>query len=162
VVTTRYVLDTSTCIKIIRDHPVVSRPRIDGLTMGTVAMSVMTFGELRVSAERSARTSEWDALVDVLLVAIPAPDLTDDVDAHYGEIRAHLARTGQIIGSNDLWIGVHTRSVGATLMTSNVRGFMRIPDLRVENWASPDTLKGHAHAVHANPTHALSPTFALV
>ena len=89
-------------------------------------------------------------------------DLTDDVAAHYGELRAHLARTGQIIGSNDLWIGVHTRSVGATLMTSNVRGFMRIPDLRVENWASPDTLKGHAHAVHANPTHALSPTFALV
>jgi predicted nucleic acid-binding protein len=89
-------------------------------------------------------------------------DLTDDVDAHYGEIRAHLARTGQIIGSNDLWIGVHTRSVGATLMTSNVRGFMRIHDLRVENWASPDTLKGHPHAVHANPTHALSPTFALV
>jgi predicted nucleic acid-binding protein len=79
VVTTRYVLDTSTCIKIIRDHPVVSRPRIDGLTMGTVAMSVMTFGELRVSAERSARTSEWDALVDAQLVAIPAMDLTDDV-----------------------------------------------------------------------------------
>ena len=55
--TTRYVLDTSTCIKIVRDHPVVSRPLIDGLTVGTVAMSVMTFGELRVSAERSARTS---------------------------------------------------------------------------------------------------------
>ena len=47
--------------------------------MGTVAMSVMTFGELRVSAERSARTSEWDALVDAQLVAIPAMDLTDDV-----------------------------------------------------------------------------------
>ena len=161
-VSTRHVLDTSTCIKIIRDHPVVSRPLIDGLTVGTVAMSVMTFGELRVSAERSARTSEGHALVDALLVAIPAMDLTDDVAAHYGEIRAHLARTGQIIGSNDLWIGVHTRSVGATLMTSNVRGFMRIHDLRVENWASPDTLKGHAHAVHANPTQALSPTFALV
>lgn len=46
-VTTRYVLDTSTCIKIIRDHPVLSRPLIDRLTVGTVAMSVMTFGELR-------------------------------------------------------------------------------------------------------------------
>ncbi len=103
-------------------------------------MSVMTFGELRVSAERSARTSEWHALVDALLVAIPAMDLTDDVAAHYGEIRAHLARTGQIIGSKDLWIGAHVRSVGATLMTSNVREFMRIPDLRVEDWASPDTL----------------------
>ena len=139
-VITRYVLDTIICIKIIRDRPLVSRPRIDGLTMGTVAMSVITLGELRVGAARSARTSEGHALVDALLVTIPAMDLTDDVAAHYGEIRAHLARTGQIIGSNDLWIGVHTRSVSATLMTSNVRGFMRIPDLRVEDWASPDTL----------------------
>ena len=43
-------------------------------------------------------------------------DLTDDVAAHYGETRAHLARTCQIIGCNDLWIGVHARSVGATLI----------------------------------------------
>lgn len=137
-VITRYVLDTSICIKIIRDRPLVSRPRIDGLTMGTVAMSVITLGELRVGAARSARTSEGHALVDALLVAIPALDLTEQVAAHYGEIRAHLARTGQIIGSNDLWIGAHARSVGATLVTSNVREFMRIPDLRVEDWAAPD------------------------
>ena len=137
-VITRYVLDTSICIKIIRDRPLVSRPRIDGLTMGTVAMSVITLGELRVGAARSARTSEGHALVDALLVAIPALDLTEQVAAHYGEIRAHLARTGQIIGSNDLWIGAHARSVGATLVTSNVREFMRIPDLRVEEWAAPD------------------------
>ncbi len=137
-VITRYVLDTIICIKIIRDRPLVSRPRIDGLTMGTVAMSVITLGELRVGAARSARTSEGHALVDALLVAIPALDLTEQVAAHYGEIRAHLARTGQIIGSNDLWIGAHARSVGATLVTSNVREFMRIPDLRVEEWAAPD------------------------
>lgn len=35
-------------------------------------------------------------------------DLTDELAAHYGEIRAHLARTCQITGTNDLWIGVHT------------------------------------------------------
>ncbi len=138
-VITRYVLDTNICIRIIKDRPLVSRPRIDDLTMGTVAISVVSLGELRVGAERSARPSEGHALVDALLVAIPALDMTEEVAAHYGEIRAHLAQTGRIIGSNDLWIGAHARSVGATLLTSNVREFMRIPDLRVEDWAAPDT-----------------------
>lgn len=137
-VITRYILDTSICIKIITDRPLVSRPRIDGLSMGTVAMSVITLGELRIGAERSARTSQVHALVDALLVAIPALDTTQEVAAHYGEIRAHLARTGQIIGSNNLWTGAHARALGATLVTSNVREFMRIPDLRVEDWAAPD------------------------
>ena len=137
-VITRYVLDTNICIKIIRDRPLVARPSIDGLPMGTVAMSVITLGELRVGAERSAHPSEAHALVDALLAAIPALDTTEEVAAHYGEIRAHQARTGRIIGRNDLWIGAHARALGATLVTSNVREFMHIPDLRVEDWAAPD------------------------
>jgi tRNA(fMet)-specific endonuclease VapC len=101
-------------------------------------MSVITLGELRVGAERSARRDEVHETIDALLHRIPAMGLTEEVARHYGQIRAHLAASGQIIGSNDLWIGAHALALDVTLVTSNIREFARIPDLRVEDWAAPD------------------------
>ena len=39
-----------------------------------------------------------------------------------------------LIGNNDLLIASHARSIGAVLVTNNIREFSRIPDLTVENW----------------------------
>jgi len=137
-VITRYLLDTNICILIMRERPLVARPAIDPLPIGTAAMSVVTLGELRAGAERSVHPAGAHALVDALLATIPALDTTTEVARHYGQIRAHLAANGQIIGSNDLWTGAHALALGVTLVTSNLREFARIPDLRVEDWAAPD------------------------
>ena len=56
------------------------------------------------------------------------------VDEHYGDIRAHLNRTGHPIGWNDLFIAAHARSLGLILVTDNIREFSRVPGLSVENW----------------------------
>lgn len=56
--------------------------------------------------------------------------------AAYGNIRAMLSRGGEIIGNNDLWIAAHAQTAGLTLVTNNEREFRRVPDLRVENWAT--------------------------
>jgi tRNA(fMet)-specific endonuclease VapC len=60
-------------------------------------------------------------------------------DAHaakkYGDIRAGLERSGQIIGGNDLFIAAHALSLEATLITNNVKEFERVPELHIENWA---------------------------
>ena len=53
---------------------------------------------------------------------------------HYADLRAHLERAGTMIGSNDLFIAAHARSLDATLITDNIREFSRVPNLRVENW----------------------------
>lgn len=39
------------------------------------------------------------------------------------------------IGSHDLLIGAHARSLGLTVVTRNLREFERIPGLKVEDWA---------------------------
>ena len=54
---------------------------------------------------------------------------------HYGDIREQLTRRGTPIGSNDLLIAAHARSMEATLVTNNVKEFSRVPDLQVVNWA---------------------------
>lgn len=133
-----YLIDTNLCIDVSRRQNARLSLRLAGHSFGTVAMSVVTLGELRVGAERSARRLDGHRIIEDLLELIPAVALPEAAAGHYGEIRAHLARIGQIIGNNDLWIGAHARALGATIATSNVREFVRIPGLRVEDWAAPD------------------------
>jgi predicted nucleic acid-binding protein len=55
--------------------------------------------------------------------------------SHYGDIRAHLEKGGKPMGSMDLLIAAHARSLSLTLVTNNVKEFDRVPGLRTENWA---------------------------
>lgn len=51
-----------------------------------------------------------------------------------GDVLAHLARRGELIGVEDLLIGATALSHGYTVVTANIRHFQRIPNLQVENW----------------------------
>ena len=55
---------------------------------------------------------------------------------HYGQIKAALEKKGQIIGENDIHIAAHAISHGLILVSNNVRGFKRVSNLALENWAS--------------------------
>jgi tRNA(fMet)-specific endonuclease VapC len=48
-------------------------------------------------------------------------------------IRADLKRRGAQIGAADLMIAAHARTVGATVVTNNVKDFGRVKGLKVEN-----------------------------
>ena len=41
-----------------------------------------------------------------------------------------------MIGSNDLWIAAHARSLGLRLVTNNTKEFGRVRSLAIENWAA--------------------------
>ena len=56
--------------------------------------------------------------------------------AHAGQLRAELAKAGTPIGPFDQMIAAHARSLGLIVITNNVSEFMRVPGIRVENWAS--------------------------
>lgn len=45
-----------------------------------------------------------------------------------------LKKRGQMIGSNDLLIAAHARSLGAVVVTNNVKDSGRVKGLEVENW----------------------------
>ena len=51
------------------------------------------------------------------------------------EIRAHLDKKGLPIGSLDILIVAHARSLDCTLVTNNEAEFKRVPRLRTQNWA---------------------------
>ena len=56
------------------------------------------------------------------------------VDAICGVIRAGSEQIGQLIGANDLLIAARALALDPTVVTDNEREFLRIDDLRVENW----------------------------
>lgn len=132
----RYLLDTNICIYIAQQRPPEVRQRFQRLSAGALAMSVVTYGELRFGAEKSQARERALAALDGLVRAIEVLPLPLAAGDHYGEIRAALQRAGQPIGNNDLWIAAHARAEGWVLVTNNEREFLRVPGLSVENWVA--------------------------
>lgn len=131
---TRYLLDTNICIYIAKHNPPAVRARFERLSADVLAMSVVTFGELRYGAEKSQARHKALAVLDQLQSAIQVMPLSLAAGQHHGDIRAALERAGQPIGNNDLWIAAHARAEGWVLVTSNAREFGRVEGLAVENW----------------------------
>lgn len=72
--------------------------------------------------------------MDELINYIPVLSIEQDAAKDYADIRADLANKGMPIGNNDLWIATHTRSLGHTLVSNNIKEFERVKDLELENW----------------------------
>jgi len=129
-----YLLDTDICVYISkRNSPLVSA-RFQACHEGDMAMSVVTYGELRVGAEKSNRRNAALSELDLFTTAIPVLPMDRQVAEIYAKIRLDLQQRGQIIGANDLWIASHCIQLGMTLVTNNEREFSRIPNLTIENW----------------------------
>ena len=97
------------------------------------ALSAIVAAELWAGAVKSKRASEAAAL-EQLFDFFPVLDLTQSAARIYGEIRADLERRGQPIGPLDLLIAAHARSLGATVVTVNMREFKRVKGLKVQAW----------------------------
>jgi tRNA(fMet)-specific endonuclease VapC len=54
---------------------------------------------------------------------------------HYGELRTDLERRGQPIGALDTLIAAHALAANTILVSNNTREFIRVPGLRLQNWA---------------------------
>ena len=130
----RYLLDTRICIYIAKHNPPSVRKRFARHAASELAMSVVSFGELRFGAEKSQSKERALATIDQLAALMDVQALPPAAGEFYGKIRATLEKKGRIIGSNDLWIAAHARAAGLVLVTNNVREFARIEGLEVENW----------------------------
>jgi tRNA(fMet)-specific endonuclease VapC len=130
------MLDTDTLIRLRRRQPPALVERLAGLSRAEAIVSVVSYGELRVGAEKSDRRADTLATLEAVLSLLTLAPMPTSAAHDYGDIRAYLERRGQLIGPNDLWIAAHARSAGLTLITNNEREFRRVPGLSVENWAA--------------------------
>lgn len=135
--TVRYLLDTNICIYITKKRPVEVHHRLSTLRVGDVGMSLITFGELRFGAQKSQHQAIALEKLNQLVRYIPVIMPTEATAEQYAIIRSFLEKSGQPIGNNDLWIAAHALSLATILVTNNVKEFIKVPDLAVENWVNP-------------------------
>lgn len=131
-----FMLDTNICIFIRKQRPEAVLKRFAETQAGEVVISCITFGELLFGASKSHDPARGREIVEEFVRIVPVLDFDGvETPAAYAEIRADLARRGEIIGSNDLWIAAHARSRDLTLITNNTREFDRVQGLRVVDWS---------------------------
>jgi len=128
------LLDTNTCIYLIRRrHPGVLR-RLEAYELGDLGVSSVTVAELRFGAEKSARPEGNHEALERFLIPLEIADFDGSAAWAYGRIRSTLEARGTPIGPLDTLIAAHAVSLHATLVTNNVREFGRVPGLEVEDW----------------------------
>ena len=131
---TLYLLDTDTCVALLRRNSPKLLKRLQSINPVHLAMSMVTWAELQYGVQASNRVEENRAAVGLLGQHIKSLDWNHEAAMHYAHVRHALKTKGKLIGSNDLMIAAHALSLGATVVTNNTREFKRVPQLSLENW----------------------------
>ena len=131
----RYMLDTSLCVRVLRDRPPSLRERFnseaDGLCISTIVVAELLYG-----AAKSARPDHHRQAVEQFAARLEVLPFDSDAAGQAADIRAALERRGEPIGGYDLLIAGHARSRGLVVVTGNLGEFSRVDGLRVEDWLS--------------------------
>ncbi len=130
-----YLLDTNICVYVIRGRRREVVARFLQHDASDLFVSSVTTAELYFGMEKSDRRERNLETLETFLSPLVVTPFDQAAARRYGELRADLERRGLPIGPLDTLIAAHALSLGAVLVTNNVREFARVPGLRVENWA---------------------------
>lgn len=131
-----YMLDTDTCIFLMRGESPALAAQVQSVPLQQQVMSAVTFAELTygVRASAVARRKQNQAVLDNLALHLAVLDWPQEAAQHYAEIRLDLKKRGAQLGAADLMISAHARAIGATVVTNNTKDFGRVKGLQIENW----------------------------
>ena len=128
------MLDTNTCIAIIKHQPETIQGRLTDLSVDEVAISSIVAAELCYGVALSQKKKQNEMALKDFLDYVAVLDWPLDACRVYGRLRADLKKKGTPIGALDLLIASHALRLDAVLVTGNKREFQRIPGLKIENW----------------------------
>ncbi len=128
-----YMLDTDICVYVLEANNEALEATLAGHAR-EICISAICHAELWYGVEHFVHADRNRAGLEHFLDRLDVQAFGPEAGRHYGDIREQLNRRGTPIGSNDLLIAAHARSMEATLVTNNVREFSRVPGLEVVNW----------------------------
>lgn len=132
----RYLLDTDTCIYLIKKKPERALTRLQSLEIADVGISSITLSELEYGVSKNSRPTQNKLALAAFQAPLEILPYGDEAAARYGPLRTWLESKGTPIGSLDTLIAAHALALGCALVTNNEREFSRVPDLAIENWAA--------------------------
>jgi len=128
-----HLLDTQTCISILRGHP-AAQSRMATHLPSDLGVSMVTVFELFSGVEACRFPAKERARVELFLSPLILIPFDAEAARLAAMIRRQLERQGRRIGPYDLLLAGQAVSLDLTLVTENQREFSRIPNLRLESW----------------------------
>ena len=129
-----YLLDTNICIYIIKKKPIEVFEKFKKLELGTLKISSITVAELYFGAYNSQNIEKNIETVKSFLLPFEIINFDDKSSIEYAKIKADLRKKGQIIGELDMQIAGIALSNNLILVTNNEKEFIRVNNLKIENW----------------------------
>jgi tRNA(fMet)-specific endonuclease VapC len=133
-----FLLDTNIISGLMRAPDGVIARRLaqslQPLPQAQLGTSVVVDCELRFGLAKNP-SSKLHHAYRLTMSALKLFELQSDVAQRYADLRHYLETQGRPIGPNDMLIAAHALALSATLVTDNETEFLRVPGLRVENWA---------------------------
>ena len=129
--------DTNAWIGYLRGRDAALVHRFQQANPGEIGLCSVVLAELFYGAYHgpsTARAHNLGLLAQLSrnFESLPFDDAAAD---QYGRLRAHLAGAGMLIGPNDLLIASIALAHNLILVTQNLREFIRVPGLLIEDWA---------------------------
>ena len=127
------LLDTNTCIYIINNRPPNVLEKFRKYKAGEVGISSIAASELAYGVAKSGSLKNRTAL-EMFLAPMQILPFDSQCLWFYADLRASLEKQGLSIGPMDTLIAAQALSIDGTLVTNNIKEFMRVPKLKLENW----------------------------
>ena len=136
----KYVLDTNAVSALMKgDESVLAR--LEQVSWSAVAVPQPVFAEIAYGIARLAKSKKKETLRDrfeTLRSVLARAPWSEAVTDAFGRIKAALERRGQHIEDFDAAIAAHAAGEGATLVTANLADMSRIPEIKLEDWSTPE------------------------
>lgn len=127
------LLDTNTCIYIVNNRPPKVLERFRKYKAGEVGISSIAASELAYGVAKSGSVRNRKAL-EMFLAPLQILPFDSQCLWFYADLRASLEKQGLSIGPMDTLIAAQALSIDGTLVTHNIKEFMRVPKLKLDNW----------------------------
>lgn len=133
----RYMLDTNTASYIIKGEPAIVRDNLLTVPMASVCISSITQAELLRGVAKKPQAKSLPIAVKEFLIRVEIMSWGSEAAEQYAIFRTLCEKEGRPLGTMDMLIASHSRSVGATLVT-NDQAFYRIGHhLKLQDWTKP-------------------------
>jgi tRNA(fMet)-specific endonuclease VapC len=129
------MLDTNMCIHLMRHQPEAVAQRFARCYVGDVVMSAITYAELEYGVSVATDPIRERANLSALIESIPVMPFEASAGIAYAPIRK--ATRERKADHLDKLIAAHAAALDVTLVTNNLKDFVRYPGVRLENWLEP-------------------------
>lgn len=128
-----YLLDTDTLIYWLKGDKNIEK---NALNFGfeNLGYSIISHAELYFGAYNSAQKDKNLQAIQIVNQKLALVNFNAEAAQLFGMTKADLKQQGNIILDADIMIAAIALSHKLVLVTNNEKHFIRIPDLRIENW----------------------------